>query len=93
MLYPGHRRGRVAGVETMNEQRAAVGAEIGADRAGRHRDRARKYGDCFRCLRIERDRDKLRSQPVAAPEELLNRVIWHSVKGYDVLYPDSPGLR
>jgi hypothetical protein len=25
--------------------------------------------------------------PDAAPEQLLNRVIWHSVKGYDVPYP------
>jgi len=27
------------------------------------------------------------SEPDAAPEELLNRVIWHSLKGYDVPYP------
>jgi len=27
------------------------------------------------------------SEPDAAPEELLNRVIWHSVKGYDTPYP------
>ncbi len=27
------------------------------------------------------------SEPDAAPEDLLNRVIWHSVKGYDVPYP------
>jgi phospholipase C len=27
------------------------------------------------------------TQPDAAPEQLLNRVIWHSVKGYNVPYP------
>src|SRR5262249_11400949 len=27
------------------------------------------------------------SEPDAAPEDLLNRVIWHSVKGYHVPYP------
>jgi hypothetical protein len=27
------------------------------------------------------------SEPDAAPEDDLNRVIWHSVKGYDVPYP------
>jgi hypothetical protein len=27
------------------------------------------------------------SEPDAAPEDLLNRVIWHSVKGYGVKYP------
>jgi YVTN family beta-propeller protein len=27
------------------------------------------------------------TEPDAAPEQLLNRVIWHSVKGYDVPYP------
>ena len=27
------------------------------------------------------------SAPDAAPEDLLNRVIWHSVKGYHVPYP------
>ncbi len=27
------------------------------------------------------------SEPDAAPEDLLNRVIWHSVKGYDQPYP------
>ena len=27
------------------------------------------------------------SEPDAAPEDLLNRVIWHSVKGYNTPYP------
>ena len=27
------------------------------------------------------------SEPDEAPEDVLNRVIWHSVKGYDVPYP------
>jgi hypothetical protein len=27
------------------------------------------------------------SEPDAAPEGLLNRVIWHSVKGYNTPYP------
>ena len=27
------------------------------------------------------------SEADAAPEDLLNRVIWHSVKGYDAPYP------
>src|SRR5262245_42935231 len=29
------------------------------------------------------------SGPDKAPEDLLNRVIWHSVKGYDTPYPRS----
>jgi len=29
------------------------------------------------------------SEPDKAPEDLLNRVIWHSVKGYDTPYPRS----
>ena len=31
------------------------------------------------------------TQPDAAPEQLLNRVIWHSVKGYSVPYPAVSG--
>jgi hypothetical protein len=27
------------------------------------------------------------SEPDMAPEDLLNRVIWHSVKGYNTPYP------
>jgi hypothetical protein len=27
------------------------------------------------------------SQPDAAPEDVLNRAIWHSVKGYQTPYP------
>ncbi len=31
------------------------------------------------------------SEPDAAPADLLNRVIWHSVKGYDTPYPKNGG--
>ncbi|MBI1746379.1 MAG: bifunctional YncE family protein/alkaline phosphatase family protein [Acidobacteria bacterium] len=31
------------------------------------------------------------SGPDEAPEEILNRVIWHSVKGYDIPYPTRRG--
>jgi hypothetical protein len=30
------------------------------------------------------------SEPDAAPGDLLNRVIWHSVKGYETPYPRIP---
>lgn len=34
------------------------------------------------------------SEPDAAPEDLLNRIIWHSVKGYNTRYPEEKsGLR
>ena len=30
------------------------------------------------------------NEPDKAPEDLLNRAIWHSVKGYQTAYPDQP---
>src|SRR5262249_23638379 len=33
------------------------------------------------------------SEPDAAPADLLNRVIWHSVKGYNTPYPARDGRR
>ena len=30
------------------------------------------------------------SEPDNAPADLLNRVIWHSVKGYETPYPTQP---
>jgi hypothetical protein len=33
------------------------------------------------------------SEPDAAPEDLLNRVIWHSVKGYNTPYPERDGRK
>ena len=30
------------------------------------------------------------SEPDAAPEDLLNRAVWHSVKGYGTPYPQRP---
>jgi hypothetical protein len=33
------------------------------------------------------------SQPDAAPEDLLNRVIWYSVKGYNTPYPGDKSVK
>jgi hypothetical protein len=60
---------RVRGLETVDQERATIRREVGAERPGRERDRARKSGDRLRGREVERHGDELRPERLAAPEQ------------------------